>query len=138
MPHSRISKAYGPKSTRTALQVFKSGKVSSKSRTRISGRAGLAGARGLSPLLPPIVPVPSASGLTMDDATRDQVLEHLASILERAENLHIGMVDLVARRRVELAVLDQHKTPRALRRELERTAHLPDQERDRPGGYPKQ
>jgi hypothetical protein len=53
----------------------------------------------------------------MDDATRDQFLEHLTSILEQVQTAGADMIDVKARlQRVELAVVDLEQDAASLRK----------------------
>lgn len=60
----------------------------------------------------------------MDDATRDQVLEHLARILEQVQGVRADTIDVKARlQRVELAVADLEQDVAGLRKEVLRLDH---------------
>src|SRR5688572_17673993 len=71
----------------------------------------------------------------MDDATRDQVLEHLASILEQVQGVRADMIDVKARlQRVELAGVDLEQDVASLRKEVLRLDHRLDQLDERLAG----
>jgi hypothetical protein len=71
----------------------------------------------------------------MDDATRDQVLEHLASILEQVQGVRADLIDGKARlQRVELAALDLKQDVAGLRKEVLRLDHRLDRLDERLAG----
>ena len=77
----------------------------------------------------------AAESLLMDDATCDQVLERLATILEQVQGLHAGMIDVKARlQRVELAALDLKQDVAGLRKEVLRLDHRLDRLDERLAG----
>ena len=66
----------------------------------------------------------------MDDATCDQVLDHLTSILEQVQGVRADVIDMKARlQRLELAVADLEQDVAGLRKEVLRLDHRLDRRR---------
>jgi chromosome segregation ATPase len=77
----------------------------------------------------------AAESLLMDDATCDQILEHLATILEQVQGVRADMIDMKARlQRAELAVVDLEQDVTGLRKEVLRLDHRLDRLDERLAG----